>query len=173
VRTTSDPLRWTNAVRSQVWAVDKDQPLFDIKTIEDVVADSFARPRLLASLLGSFAALALLLAALGIYGLVSYAVSQRTREIGIRVALGAQSGDVLKLVLRQGMGLTLAGLTIGLLGALAVAGLLGSFLFGVKPTDPASFAGVALLLAGIALLACYIPAQRAMRVDPMVTLRHE
>jgi predicted permease len=173
VRTPSDPLRWTNAVRGQVWAVDKDQPLYDTKTIEEVVADSFARPHLLASLLGSFAAVALFLAAIGIYGLVTYAISQRTHEIGIRMALGAQSGDVLQLVLREGMGLTLAGLAIGLVATLATSGLLGKFLFGVKPTDPATFATVVVLLAGLALLACYIPAQRAMRVDPMVALRHE
>ena len=173
VRTRSDPLRLTNAVRGQVWGVDKDQPLFDIKTVEDVVADSFARPHWLAWLLGSFAGLALLLAALGIYGLVSYAVSQRTQEIGIRMALGAQSGDLLRLVLRKGMGLTLAGLVIGLSSALVMAGLLRSFLFGVKPTDPMSFACAAMLLAGVALLACYIPAQRALRVDPMVALRYE
>lgn len=173
VRTKSDPLRWANAVRSQVWAVDKDQPLFDTKTVEDIVADSFGRQHVLASLLGAFAAVALLLAAVGIYGLVSYAVRQRTQEIGIRMALGAQSGEVLRLVLWQGMGLTLAGLFIGLLTALATAGLLGGFLFGVKPTDPASFAGVALLLACIALLACCIPARRAIRVDPMVALRYE
>jgi putative ABC transport system permease protein len=173
VRSASDPLRLTNAVRGQVWAVDKDQPLFDIKTIEDVIADSFARPHWLALLLGSFAGLALLLAALGIYGLISYAVSQRTQEIGIRMALGARSGDVMTLVLRKGMGLTLAGLVIGLSSALVMAGLLRSFLFGVKPTDPVSFAVVALLLTGIALLACYIPAQQALRVDPIVALRHE
>jgi len=173
VRTTSDPLRSANAVRGQVWAVDKDQPLFDIKTMEDVVADSFARPHWLASLLGSFAGLALVLAALGVYGLVSYAVSQKTLEIGIRMALGAQSGDVLRLVLRKGMGLTLAGLVIGLSTAVIIPGLLRGFLFGVKPTDPVSFAVVALLLAGTALLACYIPGQRAMRVDPLVALRHE
>ena len=147
--------------------------MFDIKTVEDVVADSFARPHWLASLLGSFAGLALLLAGLGIYGLISYAVSQRTQEIGIRMALGAQSGDLLRLVLRKGMGLTLAGLVIGLSSALVMAGLLRSFLFGVKPTDPMSFACAAMLLAGVALLACYIPAQRALRVDPMVALRYE
>jgi putative ABC transport system permease protein len=173
VRTTSDPLRWANAVRSQVWAVDKDQPLFDTKTVEDIVADSFGRQHVLASLLGTFAAVALLLAAVGIYALISHAVRQRTREIGIRMALGAQSGEVLRMILRQGMGLTLAGLFIGLFATLAAAGLLGNFLFGVKPTDPASFAGAALLLAGIALLACYIPARRAIRVDPMVALHYE
>ncbi len=173
VRTTSDPLRWGNAVRSQVWDVDKDQPLFDTKTVEDIVAASFGRQHVLASLLGTFAAVALLLAAVGIYGLISYVVRQRTHEIGIRTALGAQSGEVLRLVLRQGMGLTLAGLFIGLFGALATAGLLGNLLFGVKPTDPASFAGVAVLLAGTSLLACYIPARRAIRVDPMVALRYE
>jgi len=173
VRTTSNPLRWANAVRSQVWDVDKDQPLFDTKTVEDIVADSFGRQDVLASLLGAFAAVALLLAAGGIYGLISYAVRQRTHEIGIRMALGAQSGEVLRLILRQGMGLTLAGLFIGLFGAVATASLLGNFLFGVKPTDPASFAAVALLLAGIAALACYIPARRATRVDLLVALHYE
>ena len=173
VRTTSNPLRWANAVRSQVWDVDKDQPLFDTKTVEDIVADSFGRQDVLASLLGAFAAVALLLAAGGIYGLISYAVRQRTHEIGIRMALGAQSGEVLRLILRQGMGLTLAGLFIGLFGAVATASLLGNFLFGVKPTDPASFAAVALLLAGVAALACYIPARRATRVDLLVALHYE
>ena len=173
VRTTSNPLRWANAVRSQVWDVDKDQPLFDTKTVEDIVADSFGRQHVLASLLGAFAAVALLLAAGGIYGLISHAVRQRTHEIGIRMALGAQSGEVLRLILRQGMGLTLAGLFIGLFGAVATASLLGNFLFGVKPTDPASFAAVALLLAGIAALACYIPARRATRVDLLVALHYE
>jgi putative ABC transport system permease protein len=173
VRTTSDPLRSANAVRAQVWTVDKDQALFDTRTIEDVVADSFARPHLLASLLGTFAAVAVLLAALGIYGMISFAVSQRTHEIGIRVSLGAQSGDVLRLGLRQGIGLTLAGLIIGLLAALATTSFLGRFLFGVKSTDPASFVGVALLLAGVAVVACYIPAKRAVCVDPIVALRYE
>jgi len=173
VRTTSNPLRWANAVRSQVWDVDKDQPLFDTKTVEDIVADSFGRQDVLASLLGAFAAVALLLAAGGIYALISYAVRQRTHEIGIRMALGAQSGEVLRLILRQGMGLTLAGLFIGLFGAVATASLLGNFLFGVKPTDPASFAAVALLLAGVAALACYIPARRATRVDLLVALHYE
>jgi putative ABC transport system permease protein len=173
VRTTSAPLRWTNTVRNEVWAVDKDQPLFDTKTIEDVVADSFGRARSLASLLGSFSVMALLLAALGTYGLISYAVSKRTREIGIRMALGAQSADVLSLIVRQGMGLTLLGVAIGLFAGLATARFLGSFLYGVKPTDPVSFIGVALLLTGTAALACYIPARRAMRVDPIVALRHD
>jgi putative ABC transport system permease protein len=173
VRTAADPLRWAEAVRSQVWAVDKDQPLFDVKRMEDILGESFARPHLLASLLGTFAAVALLLAGVGIYGLISYAVSQRTQEMGIRMAMGAQSGDALRLVLRQGMGLTLAGLVVGLFAALATAGLLRNFLFGVQPADPASFASVVLLLAGVALLACYIPARRAMRVDPMVALRYE
>jgi putative ABC transport system permease protein len=173
VRTTSDPLHWVNAVRSQVWAVDQHQPLFDTKTVEDIVADSFGRQHVLASLLGAFAAVALVLAAVGIYGLISYAVRQRTHEIGIRMALGAQSGEVLRLVLRQGMGLTLSGLFIGLVAALGTAGLLGNFLFGVKPTDPVSFVGVAVLLTGTALLACYIPARRAIRVDPIVALHYE
>ena len=173
VRTRSEPVRWANAVRNEVWAVDKDQPLFDAKTIEDVVADSFSRARSLASLLGSFSAVALLLAGLGTYGLISYAVSQRTREFGIRMALGAQSGDVLRLVVREGMSLTFVGLTIGLFAGLATAHFLGGFLYGVKPNDPKTFAGVALLLAGTGALACYIPAHRAVHAEPLVALRHE
>jgi putative ABC transport system permease protein len=173
VRTRSEPLRWANGVRNEVWAVDKDQPVFDTKTIEDLVADSFGRARSLASLLGGFSAVALLLAALGTYGLISYTVSQRTREIGIRMAVGAQSGDVLRLVVREGMNLTFVGLTIGLSAGLATARFLSSFLYGVKPADPASFVGVALLLTATAALACFIPARRAMRVEPLVALRHE
>ena len=153
--------------------MDKDQPLFDTKTIEDVVADSFSRARSLASLVGSFSAVALLLAGLGTYGLLSYAVSQRTREIGIRMALGAQSGELLRLVLWEAMSLTFVGLTIGLFAGLATARFLSSFLYGVKPNDPVTFAGVALLSVGTAVLACYIPAQRAMRVEPLAALRHE
>jgi putative ABC transport system permease protein len=173
VRTTSEPLHWANAVRSEVWAVDKDQPLFDTKMVEDIVADSFGRQNVLAFLLGIFASTALLLAAGGIYGLISHSVGQRTHEIGIRMALGAQSGQVLRLVLWQGMGLILAGVFIGLLGALGAAELLSNFLFGVNPTDPTSLAGVALLLAATGLLACYIPARRATRVDPLLALHYE
>jgi putative ABC transport system permease protein len=169
----SDPLSYATAVRREIYAVDQDQPVFDIKTMEMLVAESFAQPRVFASLLASFAALALLLAAVGIYGMMSYSVTQRTHEIGIRVALGAQERDVLKLVIGEGLKLVLVGVAIGLIGAFVTTRILSSLLFGTSPTDPAIFTVVALLLTAIALAACYIPARRAMRVDPMVALRHD
>jgi putative ABC transport system permease protein len=173
IRTQSDPLSYAEAVRREVYAVDKDQPVFDIKTMETLVAESFSQPHVLAALLVSFAALALLLAAVGVYGVMSYSITERTHEIGIRMALGAQGSDVLKLVIGQGLRLVLFGVGLGLLGALATTRILSSLLFGVSPTEPLIFTGVALLLTLIAMAACYIPARRAMRVDPMIALRHE
>ena len=124
-------------------------------------------------IIGMFALTALLLAGLGIYGVISYLVSERTHEIGIRLALGAQRNDILRMVVRQGLGLAIAGAAVGLVCALIVSHLMAGLLYGVRPTDPVTFAGVALLLIGVALLACYIPARRAIRVDPLVALRHD
>ena len=173
VRTASDPLRWSAAVRSEVYGVDKDQPVFDIKSMDEVVAESFARPRILTLLLGTFAALALSLAAVGIYGVVSYSVIQRTHEIGIRLALGAQQRDILKLVLTQGMTSAVTGVILGLTAAFAVTRVMSSLLYGVGATDPITFAGVSVLLTGVALLSSYMPARKATEVDPIIALRCE
>jgi putative ABC transport system permease protein len=173
VRTVGDPLKLTGLVKQAVWSVNKDQPVSGIRTMEQVLAESVAEPRIYTLLMGVFAALALGLASVGIYGVVSYSVSQRTHEVGVRLALGAERVDVLRLVIGQGMLLTGIGLGMGLAGALALTRFLSSFLFGVRPTDPITFVAVALALAGVALLASYIPARRATKVDPMVALRYE
>jgi putative ABC transport system permease protein len=173
VRTVSNPLDLTDAVRRQVWAVDKDQPIADIMTMDAVVSASLAEQRLHTLLLGSFAASALGIALVGIFGVMSYMVTQRTHEICIRVALGAQREDVLALVVGQGLVLTLVGVGIGLAGAFALTRFLSSMLFAVRPTDPVTFGGISVLLTCMALLASYIPARRAANVDPMVALNHE
>ena len=173
VRTTSNPLGLSRAAREQVLAIDKDQPVSKVRTMDEVMDASVSAPRFRTLLLALFGVAALLLAAIGIYGVMSYSVSQRTREIGIRMALGAAQPEVIKLVLRQGLALTLAGLGIGLLGALGLTHLLSGMLYEVRPTDPLTFAGVALLLTAISLLANYIPARGATKVDPMVALRYE
>jgi putative ABC transport system permease protein len=160
-------------VKKQVWSVDSQIPVGDIHPMGDLIAVSLAQQRFNMLLLGLFAALALVLAAVGIYGAMAYAVSQRRHEIGIRTALGAQRRDVLRLVMRDGVKIALFGIAAGLTGALALTRLMASLLFEVEPTDPATFAGVAILLALVALTACYIPARRATRVDPMVALRYE
>jgi ABC-type antimicrobial peptide transport system permease subunit len=153
--------------------VDKDQTINDVRTMDEIVTRSLSARRFNLWLLGAFAALALALASVGIYGVISYAVSQRTREIGVRIALGAQPRDILRLVIKQGLVLTLSGIAIGLVAAFALTRWLESLLFGVSKTDPLTFASVALLLTLVALLACFIPAQRAAKVDPMVALRGE
>jgi predicted permease len=160
-------------VRDQVQAVDPTLPLSGSQTLGDTVSGSLAERRFSMEMVGLFAVTALLLAGLGIYGVISYMVSERTHEIGIRIALGAESTNILQIVLRQGLGLALAGAAVGLIGALIVSNLMSGLLYGVRPTDPLTFASVALLLIGVALLACYIPARRALRVDPLVALRHE
>ena len=173
VRTTVDPLSIVGAVREAVWSIDPNQPIANVSTLEKVVDDSIAQRRLNMLLMGLFGGLAMLLSAVGIYGLLSYAVTQRTQEMGIRMALGARAGDVLKLVLRQGMTLALAGEAIGLVGAFVLTRLIRGLLFGVTPNDATTFVAVAGMLAVVALLACYIPARRATKVDPLVALRYE
>ena len=173
VRTAADPISIATAVREQVWAVDKYAPITDLATMEQVIFAQVAEPRFQTLLLTTFAALRLLLALIGIYGLISNAMSQRTREIGVRIALGAQPRDILRLVLGEGMLTSAAGLAVGIAAALALTRVLRTMLFEVTPTDPATFIGVTFLIATAALAAYYVPARRASRVDPMVALRNE
>jgi putative ABC transport system permease protein len=173
VRTTSEPKSLVPALRQAVWSIDPNQPIANVNTLEQIVSDSIAQPRLNMLLMMLFGGLALLLSAVGIYGLLSHAVTQRTQEMGIRMALGANVTDVLKLVLRQGMFLALIGEVIGLAGAFALTRLIRGLLFGVTPTDASIFAGVVVVLTLTALLACWIPARRATKVDPLVALRYE
>ncbi|CAN5450703.1 ABC transporter permease [soil metagenome] len=172
-RTKAEPQSLAADMRQQVWSLDKDQPVFEVRTMEEVRSLSVSLYSFSSFSLGIFAGLALLLAAIGIYGVMSYAVVQRTQEIGIRMALGARAADVLKLVVRNGMSLALIGVIAGLAGAFALTRLLRSLLFGVTPTDVPTFALVTLGLLLVALLACYIPARRATKVDPLVALRYE
>jgi putative ABC transport system permease protein len=173
VRTSADPMSVIAAARREIHAVDPDQPVSNIRTMEEVLGKEIGQRRLGMTLVAIFAGLALLLASLGIYGVLSYFVVQHTREIGVRMALGAARRDVLGLVMKKGMSLTLAGVGIGLSAAFALTRLMSSLLYEVSAVDPATFAGVAALLTLIALLACYIPARRAMKVDPMIALRYE
>jgi putative ABC transport system permease protein len=160
-------------LKSAAQQADHDVPIAQVQTMDDVLANSLAQPQLFATLLGVFAALALVLAAVGLYGVVSYTVSQRTHEIGIRMALGAERGDVLGLVLRQGVGLALVGTVIGTLGALAANRTLVQLVPSIRPSDPLTLLGVCAVLLSVALLASYIPARRATKVDPVIALRYE
>jgi ABC-type antimicrobial peptide transport system permease subunit len=172
-RTGLDPSATISMLREVVKGVDANVPAFNVCTLEQQKDQSLSLQRLAATLLGSFGVLALLLAALGIYGVLAYAVRRRTREIGIRMALGARVGDVLRLVLRQGLALAGVGMVIGLAGSVATTHLLRGFLFGIQPLDPLTFAAVAAVLAGVAVVACWLPARRAARIDPMVAVRYE
>ncbi|HEY1947216.1 MAG TPA: ABC transporter permease [Bryobacteraceae bacterium] len=169
--TKGDPLRFANIIRSQVLAVDPNQPVSDVQTLESVLAATLGQRRLTMILLGSFAGMALLLALIGIYGIIAYSVAQRTQEVGIRRALGAHQSDILRLVLQQGLVLTLLGGALGIGGAFALTRIMKGLLFGVSATDPATFAGIALLFVAVALVASYIPARRAAQIDPMAALR--
>ncbi|MGA9813653.1 MAG: ABC transporter permease, partial [Terriglobales bacterium] len=173
VRTDLDPAALAPAIREAIHALDRNIPLSEIQTMEHVVAEANGQSRFYLVLLGAFAAVALVLAGVGIYGVMSYSVSLRTQEIGIRMALGAQAGDVLKLVVLQGIVQALAGVAVGLVGALALSRLMAGLLYGTQPTDPATFAAVVLVLSAVAVVASYIPARRAAKVDPMVALRYE
>jgi predicted permease len=173
IRTAGDPLALAGAARNAVWSVDPAQPISRVRSMEEYIYTSAAQPRFNMLLLAIFAALALILAAVGIYGVMSYAVTQRTHEIGIRLALGAEPRQIIRLVVGQGLGLVGAGIGLGVVGAIAVTRLMKTLLLGISATDPATFAGMAGLLVVVALIACYLPARRATRVDPMIALRYE
>ncbi|HEX8500436.1 MAG TPA: ABC transporter permease, partial [Pyrinomonadaceae bacterium] len=173
VRTKVEPLGLSRAVREAVWKVDKDQPVWKVRTVESLLAYNVADKRFLMLLMVVFAALALTITAVGLYGVVNYTVGRRTHEIGVRMALGARAGDVLKLIVSQGMRLAATGVGVGLIASFALSRFIQSLLFGVSATDTLTFTGVSALLGGVALLACYIPARRATKVDPLIALRHE
>jgi putative ABC transport system permease protein len=173
IRTTGDPGRLAQVVRAETKEVIPNLPAPSIRTMDNLLSETVAQPRLQTGLLSLFAGLALLLAGVGLYGVLAYAVAQRRHEIGVRMALGAQKRDVLSLVLSQGLKLVLAGLALGLIFALVLTRLLTSLLYGVKPTDPLTLAAVSFVLVGIALLACWVPARRASRIAPMEALRYE
>jgi putative ABC transport system permease protein len=173
VRTKSDPGAVAGSLRAALTSLDKSLPLYDVKTMTEYLSDSLARRRFNLILLTAFGAVALVLAVIGIYGVISYGVTQRTTEIGIRMALGAEKGDVLTLVVRQAMIMALVGVAIGLLGSFALTRLMGALLFEVSVTDPLTFIVIALLLTFVALLACVVPAWRATKVDPLIALRYE
>jgi putative ABC transport system permease protein len=173
IRSSNDPTALTGSIRREVWAVDSEQPIYNVATMQQLVSRSVAQRQFTMLILGVFACVALLMAAVGIYGLISYSVTQRTHELGLRMALGARRRDVLSLVIRQGMTLAGVGLAVGLGASLLVTRLVAGLLYGVSATDPGTFALTSLLLGGVALLACYVPARRATKVEPVEALRYE
>jgi len=173
IRTTSDPHRVALAAADVIHKIDPVLPLANVMTMNELLAGSVAPRRFSAILTGILALLALLLAAVGIYGVMSYMVGRRTSEIGIRMALGAQPRDVLRLIVTHGLKLAFIGVVLGICGSLALARLISSLLFGIRATDPVTFGAVVVLLTSVAIAACYIPVRRAMKVDPMIVLRYE
>ena len=173
VRTQGEPKALLGAIQQKIWEIDKDQPVYQVQTLEELVSDSVGTRRFAMQLLLIFAGLAVVLAFVGIYGVMSYGVSQRTHELGIRLALGAGRRDLLRLILTQGMKTVAKGLAIGLIGSFAATRLMENLLYGVSPTDPLTFLAISILLSAVALLACYVPARRAMKVDPIVALRYQ
>ena len=173
IRTSGDPLSLVAAVKNAIYAVDKDQPVFKVITMEKLAAESITLRRVSMLLVSGLSALALILAAIGAYGVMSYTISQRQPEIGLRLALGARASDVMKLVIGQGMKPALVGMIIGLLASFALTRLIKNLLFGVSATDPMTFAAIAPLLTAVALLVCFVPARRATKVDPLIALRQE
>jgi putative ABC transport system permease protein len=173
VRASGDPRALQQSMRGVVQSLDADAPVYAIRTVEELLNRSVATPRFNTLLLGLFAAVALILTTVGLYGVIACSVSENTQQIGIRMALGAQRSDVFRLIVGQGVALTIGGVAIGLAAAYALTRLMSSLLFGVGATDPWTFGGVAVLLIGVASIACYVPARRAMNVDPMVALRYE
>src|SRR3989441_9871516 len=172
-RTKGDPTTLAEPIRRETKAVIPNLPPPLLRTMDDLLSETVAQPRFQTALLSLFAGVALLLATCGIYGVLAYAVTQRQREIGVRLALGAQKRNVLSLVIGQGMRMALAGVAIGIVAALALTRVIRSLLYGVTPTDPVTFVFVSLLLVGVALLACWLPARRAAKIDPMEALRYE
>ncbi len=173
IRTAGDPTSLSKAAQREIWEVDRDQAISHVMSMKDLALESLAPQRVVALGLAAFAAVALMLAAVGLYGVIAYSASQRTHEIGIRVALGAGRSQVLRLIVSDGLKLTALGLGLGLTGSIAVARVLSSFLYGVVPNDIAVFSGVSILAAGVALLASYIPARRAACLDAVTALRHD
>jgi putative ABC transport system permease protein len=173
VRSAADTTSLTNSIRNAVREIDPDQPVSAIQTMDEIVSQTITPQKFATWMLGLFAAVALLLAALGIYGVMAYSVVQRTHEIGIRMALGAERKDVLRMIVGQGMKLTLIGVGVGLVGSFLVMRAMSDLLFGVKASDPVTYGGVAIVLSLVALMSCLLPARRATKVDPMIALRYE